>query len=82
MGLHPETFWLGYVAGGAAGWHPGTSPEELMNTFYPLFYGPGVTNMSSAYRMMSYQAQSWSDLWDTVQSNARKPIWGGHLRDI
>jgi hypothetical protein len=77
MGLHPETFWLGYVAGAAAGWHPGTSPEELMNTFYPLFYGPDVVSMSSAYRMMSYQAQSWSDSWDTAPSNARKPIWGG-----
>jgi hypothetical protein len=77
MGLHPETFWLGYIAGGAAGWHPGTSPEELMNTFYPLFYGSGVVNMNLAYRIMSYQAQLWSDLWDTGPSNARKPIWGG-----
>ncbi len=77
MGLHPETFWLGYVAGGAAGWHPGTSPEELMNTFYPLFYGPGAVDLDTAYRMMSYQAQLWSDLWDTEPSNARKPIWGG-----
>jgi hypothetical protein len=77
MGLHPETFWLGYVAGGAAGWHPGTSAEELTNTFYPLFYGPDVVSMSTAYRMMSYQAQSWSDSWDTAPSNARKPIWGG-----
>lgn len=77
MGLHPETFWLGYVAGGAAGWHPGTSPKELINTFYPLFYGPGVVNMNTVYRMMSHQAQSWSDSWDTAPSNARKPIWGG-----
>jgi hexosaminidase len=76
MGLHPETFWLGYVAGSAAGWHPGTSTNELINTFYPLFYGPGVVNMNTVYRMMSYQAQSWSDSWDTTPSNARKPIWG------
>ncbi len=48
-----------------------------MNTFYPLFYGPDVVDMSTAYRMMSYQAQSWSDSWDTAPSNARKPIWGG-----
>ncbi|HTW78100.1 MAG TPA: glycoside hydrolase family 20 zincin-like fold domain-containing protein [Terracidiphilus sp.] len=77
MGLHPETFWMGYVAGGAAAWHPGTSPEELMNTFYPLFYGPGAKDMDTVYRMMSYQAQLWSDLWDTGPSNARTPIWGG-----
>ncbi len=77
MGLHPETFWLGYIAGGAAGWHPGSSPQELRNTFYPLFYGPGAVNMDAAYRMMSYQAQLWSDLWDTGPSNARKGIWGG-----
>ncbi len=76
MGLHPETFWLGYVAGSAAGWHPGTSANELINTFYPLFYGPGIINMSTVYRMMSYQAQLWSDSWDTAPSNARKPIWG------
>ncbi|MGH9612637.1 MAG: glycoside hydrolase family 20 zincin-like fold domain-containing protein, partial [Bryobacteraceae bacterium] len=24
MGLHPETFWLGYVASAAAGWRPGS----------------------------------------------------------
>jgi hypothetical protein len=76
MGLHPETFWMGYITGGAAGWHPGTSPDELMSAFYPLFYGQNTASMDTVYQMMSYQAQSWSDLWDTAPSNARKPIWG------
>ena len=76
-GLHAETFWLGYVAGGAAGWHPGTSPEEFTNTFYPLFYGPGAVNMNTVYQMMSYQAESWEDSWETAPSNARTPIFGG-----
>ena len=75
-GLHAETFWLGYIAGGAAGWHPGTNPEELANAFYPLFYGPSAVNMGTLYRMMSYQAESWNDSWEKEPSTARKPIWG------
>jgi hypothetical protein len=38
MGLHPETFWLGYATAAAAGWHPGSpDPAESMAAFYPLF---------------------------------------------
>lgn len=76
-GLHPETFWMGYAAAGAVAWHPGSpNPQELMSTFYPLFYGRSVVNMNRLYQMMSDQAQLWSDNWDTVHSTARKPIWG------
>jgi hexosaminidase len=76
-GIHPETFWLGYVAGGAAGWHPGSpNPQELMSTFYSLFYGPGAVNINRIYQLMSYQAQFWTDSWDEIKSTARKPIWG------
>ncbi len=76
-GVNPETFWLGYVAGGAAGWHPGTpKAQELMSTFYPLFYGRRAVNMNRVYQLMSEQAQAWTDSWDTALSNARKPIWG------
>lgn len=76
-GLHPETFWLGFVASAAAGWHPGSpSSQELMGSFYPLFYGPKVVNMDRIYQLMSEQAQLWSDSWDTEPSKARKPIWG------
>ena len=77
MGLHPETFWLGYATSAAAAWHPGASePAESMAAFYPLFYGHRVSQMDRVYRLMSTQAQFWSDSWETSPSNARKPIWG------
>ncbi len=76
-GVNPETFWLGYVAGVAAGWHPGRpSVPELSSTFYSLFYGANVVNMDRVYQLMSDQAQSWNDTWDAMDSKARKPIWG------
>jgi hypothetical protein len=77
MGLHPEVFWLGYATAASVGWHPGSpSPRESMSTFYPLFYGPAVTNMDRLYQLMSTQAQIWTDTWDTHESTARKGIWG------
>ena len=76
-GVNPETFWLGYVAGDAAGWHPGSpNPQELMSSFYSLFYGPDAVSMNRLYQVMSEQAQYWSDSWDAVESKARKPIFG------
>jgi hypothetical protein len=47
-----------------------------MSAFYPAFYGPAVQNMDRVYQLMSYQAQLWTDTWDTVDSKSRKPIWG------
>lgn len=76
MGLHPETFWLGYATITAAGWKPGTDSHEAMAAFYPLFYGPGVVNMERVYQLMSYQAQVWTDTWERMNSTARPPIWG------
>lgn len=76
-GLHPETFWLGYAAGTASAWHsapPGAA--ELTASFYPLFYGWKVEDMDRVYRLMSAQAQFWSDSWETGPSHSRKPIWG------
>jgi len=76
-GLHPETFWLGYATGPAAAWHPAsTSPAELTNSFYDLFYGPGARNMGRLYQLMSEQAQVWDDTWEDMASSARTPIWG------
>ncbi len=77
MGLHPETFWLGYATAAAAAWHPATpDPEESAATFYPLYYGPRIVNMDRVYQLMSTQAEFWSDSWETEPSKARKPIWG------
>ena len=77
MGLHPETFWLGYAAAAAAAWHPGSpGPAESMAAFFPLFYGHRVTQMERVYQLMSAQAQFWSDSWETGPTSARKPIWG------
>jgi hypothetical protein len=76
-GQHPEGFWLGYVGATAAGWHPGTpDPSELTSSFFTLFYGDRVTGMQRVYQLLSGQAQFWDDSWETVDSHARKPIWG------
>ena len=76
-GIHPEVMWLGYATGSAAGWHPkGASEQELMATFYPLFYGPSQTNMGRVYQLLSEQGQFWKESWDTIASTARTPIWG------
>ncbi len=77
MGLHPQTFWLGYAAITAAGWHAWSAgPDEAMSSFYPLFYGSSARNMNRLYQLMSLQAQTWLDSWDTADSRQRKPIWG------
>ncbi|HCC58856.1 MAG TPA: hypothetical protein DEQ47_16670 [Solibacterales bacterium] len=76
MGLHPETFWLGYATITATGWHPRAGADPAMSAFYPLFYGAAVSNMDRVYQLMSYQAQIWTDTWDQIDSTARKPIWG------
>ena len=76
-GIHPEVMWLGYATGTAAGWHPkAASEQELMNLFYPLFYGPSAANMGRIYQLMSEQGQFWKESWETVASEARTPIWG------
>ena len=76
-GLHPETFWLGFAAIAGAGWNP-HSPDghEAMASFYPVYYGEKVQSMGRMYQLMSYQAQTWTDTWDRIDSTARKPIWG------
>jgi len=76
-GLHPETFWLGYATGPAAAWHPDSAgPDELMKTFYPLFYGAGLRSMPRLYELMSRQARFWDDSWEAAPSKARTPIFG------
>ncbi len=81
MGLHPETFWLGYATAVATGWHPGSpEPREAMSAFYPQFYGWDAMHMDRIYQLMSLEAQFWEDSWDRVDSKARKPIWGNSER--
>jgi hypothetical protein len=76
-GLHPETFWLGYATGPAVAWHPSApEPQELMNSFYTLFYGPGAVQMGRLYQLMSEQARFWEDSWEPVPSSARTPLFG------
>jgi len=76
-GIHPEVMWLGYATASAAAWHPkAASEQELMNLFYPLFYGASVSNMGRVYQLMSEQGQFWKESWETVASDARTPIWG------
>ena len=76
-GLHPETFWLGYATGPAAAWHPDSpGPDELMDTFYSLFYGADQPSMHRLYQLMSRQARFWEDSWETAPSQSRTPIFG------
>jgi hexosaminidase len=75
-GLHPEVFWLGYAAITAAGWNPRSIPQEMTESFYRAFHGPGAVKMERLYQLMSYQAQFWADSWERVDSTARKPIFG------
>ena len=76
MGLHPETFWLGYATATSAAWNPGADPRELMASFYNLHFGPEALRMDRIFQLLSHQAQFWSDSWDTGPSQARKPIFG------
>lgn len=81
MGVHPETFWLGYATITATGWHPvSTGTQQSTSAFYPLFYGAETINMDRVYQLMSFQAQIWTDTWDQKDSTARKPIWGSSDR--
>ena len=76
-GIHPEAMWLGYATASAAAWHPkAASEQELMNLFYPLFYGPDASNMGRVYQLMSEQGQYWKEGWDVAAANARTPLWG------
>src|SRR5207253_337254 len=54
--------------------------EESTDNFFRLFYGWDAVNMERLYRLMSFQAQFWSDSWETGPSNTRKPIWGNSNR--
>ena len=76
-GLHPETFWLGYATGTAAGWkHKGVTANELKDKFYKSFYGSETVEMDSVYQLLSRQAQFYDESWDWQDSPWRTPIFG------
>lgn len=77
MGLHPETFWLGYSTIAAAGWNPnGYDAPVSTSNFFAQFYGPSAQQMNRVYELMSRQAQFWADSWESAPTTARKGIWG------
>jgi hypothetical protein len=90
-GLNPETFWLGYAAGSAAGWnHEEMTSEDLSDRFYRSFYGNGSEKIKKIYQLMSSQSQFWDDSWEWAPLQLRTPIVGNsegifdeprHLKD-
>lgn len=78
-GLHPETFWLGYATGAAAGWnHKTVTAQDLKDRFYNSFYGSGTVNIEKVYQLLSSQAQFYDESWEWKPSKWRKPIFGNH----
>ncbi|MCW3118399.1 MAG: hypothetical protein JWM28_2481, partial [Chitinophagaceae bacterium] len=78
-GLHPETFWLGYATGAAAGWNNSDATDkELTDHFYKSFYRSGTIQMGRVYQLLSKQAQFFDDSWEWQNSDLRTPIFGNH----
>ncbi|WP_353718859.1 glycoside hydrolase family 20 zincin-like fold domain-containing protein [Dyadobacter sp. 676] len=76
-GLHPETFWLGYATGTAAGWNNrNLTPADASARFMTSFYGPAQKDMDSVYRVLSEQAEFHTDSWNWIPSPWRTPIKG------
>jgi hypothetical protein len=76
-GLHNETFWLGWVAVNAYGWHPaGASVPQTVTEFFEIYYGPGCEGLIDAYRDLQSGARLYEDSWDNVPSKERGPAYG------
>jgi hexosaminidase len=76
-GPHPETFWLGYTTGSAAGWNnKNISAADASARFMNAFYGPGQKDMDSVYRILSVQAEFHTASWDWIASPWRPMIKG------
>ena len=76
-GLHPETFWLGYATGTAAGWnYNDLTPSDASARFMTSFYGPKQKDIDSVYRVLSEQAEFHTASWDRIPSPWRTPIKG------
>lgn len=76
MGLHTETFWLGYATATSAAWNPRADPRALMGSFYPLYFGNEVVRMDRAFQLLSQQARFWNDSWETAPAQNRTAIVG------
>jgi hypothetical protein len=86
-GLHPETFWLGYGTGVAAGWAPpsnngsGADADTASRAFYVQHHGlediATAGRVEAIYRDLSAQAAFYASSWDVGYSTARPEIWGG-----
>jgi hexosaminidase len=76
-GLHPETFWLGYLTGAAAAWNIYASNASLLSQrFFTSFYGRDSSKMKKIYELLSAQAEFYDLSWEWGPSDLRKPILG------
>ena len=76
-GLNPETFWLGYATGAAAGWNSQSVTDlELTSHFYNSFYGNSLNDIDKVYKLLSTQADFWAKSWEWMPSKNRLPIFG------
>lgn len=90
-GLNPETFWLGYATGSAAGWnHENMTSMDLSDRFYRSFYRTDTEKIKKIFQLMSSQSQFWNDSWESAPLQLRTPIVGNsegmfneprHLKD-
>jgi hexosaminidase len=76
-GLHPETFWLGYITATAAGWNnKNLTPKDATARFMTAFYGPAQKDMDSVYHILSEQAEFHTNSWNWIESPWRPMIKG------
>jgi len=76
-GLNPETFWLGYATGAAAGWNcTAATAENLSTRFYTSFYGSNTDSIDKVYKLLSTQAEFWAKSWEWAPFKNRTPIVG------
>ena len=76
-GLNPETFWLGYATGAAAGWNSrSVTAQDLTTRFYNSFYGNDLVDIDKVYELLSTQAEFWAKSWEWERLKSRTPIFG------
>ncbi len=71
-GVHPETYWMGFVCSAEYSWSskkPAT--EEFWSKFFPLFYGRNKQELSKAYTLLSERGfiraeSSWTKQFEAL----------------